>query len=48
MMTIMMIIMMMMMICSDPTTDPHGGLGCKACGVQECRLCGEGVYIPCP
>ena len=35
-------------LCNDPPNDPHGGLGCKACGIQDCRLCGQGVYIPCP
>ena len=36
------------LLCNDVPNDPHGGLGCKACGVQDCRLCGGPVYIPCP
>jgi len=35
-------------LCNDPTTDPHGGLGCDACGIQDCRICGGDIYIPCP
>ena len=33
--------------CLDIPNDPHGGLGCDGCGVMDCRLCGEGPYIPC-
>merc|ERR1719188_1872961 len=35
-------------LCNDPTTDPHGGLGCAACGIKDCRICGGDIYIPCP
>lgn len=35
-------------LCNDVPNDPNGGLGCKACGIQDCRLCGEDVYIACP
>ena len=35
-------------LCNDVPNDPHRGLGCKACGVQDCRRCGGSVYIPCP
>ena len=35
-------------LCNDVPNDPQGGLGCKACGVQDCRRCGGSVYIPCP
>ena len=35
-------------LCNDPPTDPYGGLGCNACGIQECRICGGDVYISCP
>ena len=35
-------------LCNDVPNDPQGGLGCKACGVQDCRRCGGPVYIPCP
>ena len=35
-------------LCNDPGSDPNGGLGCAGCGIQDCRLCGEGPYIPCP
>ena len=34
--------------CLDTTTDVHLGLGCNACGIQDCRLCGTGIYITCP
>ena len=33
--------------CLDIPNDPNGGLGCAGCGVMDCRLCGEGPYIPC-
>ena len=33
--------------CNDVPNDPYGGLGCNGCGIQDCRLCGEGPYIPC-
>ena len=26
--------------CEHPESDPEGGLGCNACGHQECRICG--------
>ena len=35
--------------CSDAGTDPHGGLGCNAGGVdQNCRFCGFGAFPDCP
>ena len=34
--------------CDDIPNDPNGGLGCNGCGIHNCRLCGEGPYIPCP
>ena len=34
--------------CLDVDTDPYGGLGCHGCGIQDCRLCGEGDFIDCP
>ena len=33
--------------CLDVDTDPYGGLGCHGCGIQDCRLCGEGDFIDC-
>merc|ERR1719333_215179 len=34
--------------CSDLNHDPYKGLGCNnGCGEKNCRLCGEGDYIPC-
>ena len=35
-------------LCDDIPNDPNGGLGCNGCGVHNCRICGEGPYIPCP
>ena len=35
--------------CADPSSDPHGGLGCNAGGVaQSCRFCGFGHFPNCP
>jgi len=33
--------------CNDPGSDPHGGLGCNACGIRNCRVCGVGIYPAC-
>merc|ERR1712045_358141 len=33
--------------CNDPSTDPYDGLGCNACGIQNCRVCGVAGYIDC-
>ena len=27
--------------------DPHGGLGCNACGIPTCRMCGHNIYPDC-
>ena len=34
--------------CLDTETDVHKGLGCNACGILDCRLCGVDIYIDCP
>lgn len=33
--------------CLDPSSDPYGGLGCKACGIDGCRFCGFGNMPDC-
>ena len=33
--------------CNDPGSDPYGGLGCNACNIQNCRVCGVDIYPPC-
>lgn len=33
--------------CAEPSYDPLGGLGCMACGQDNCRLCGFGVFPDC-
>ena len=33
--------------CSDPGNDPFGGLGCMACGKDNCRFCGFDNMPPC-
>jgi len=33
--------------CNDPGSDPYGGLGCNACNIQNCRICGVDIYPPC-
>ena len=30
------------------SNDPHGGLGCNACGISKCRICGIDIYPACP
>ena len=40
-------IVIMIIRCLDIPNDPNGGIGCDGCGVMDCRLCGEGPYIPC-
>ena len=35
--------------CANPGTDPHGGMGCNACGVSQiCRFCGFDHWPACP
>merc|ERR1712098_200664 len=33
--------------CNDPGSDAYGGLGCNACNIQNCRICGIDLYPPC-
>ena len=33
--------------CNDTQSDPHGGLGCNACRIVDCRIWGNGGYINC-
>ena len=33
--------------CSDPAHDPYGGLGCMACGKENCRYCGSTPFPDC-
>jgi len=33
--------------CNNPGTDIHGGLGCNACLILNCRLCGFSPYPDC-
>ena len=33
--------------CNDIPHDPWGGLGCDACGIQDCRFCGDGWAYLC-
>ena len=33
--------------CSDPANDPYGGLGCMACGKNDCRYCGHDNLPQC-
>ena len=33
--------------CNDPGSDLYNGLGCNACGIQNCRVCGIDGYIDC-
>merc|ERR1712142_276365 len=33
--------------CNDPGSDAYGGLGCNACNIQNCRICGIDIYPPC-
>ena len=33
--------------CSDPANDPYGGLGCMACGKENCRFCGHDDLPDC-